>query len=181
MSKELSIVILAGGKGTRIKSVLGDIPKILAPIKNKFFLDFMLAWIDKNFNNVCYEIIIASGFGHDQVQKYCFDKNLNLKLSCEDEPLGTLGAAANAALLSKSKNILILNGDTIFAIFKSFSGILKLRQVLTIVLDRKENDRYGGYNINKAGYLELSKFNSSYISMGATFPKRITHKNIQKI
>ena len=67
-------------------------------IKNKVFLDFMLAWIDKNFNNFCYEIIIASGFGHDKLQKYCLDKNLHLELSPEDEPLGTLGAAANAAL-----------------------------------------------------------------------------------
>ena len=187
MSKELSIVILAGGKGTRVKSVLGEIPKILAPIKNKFFLDFMLAWIDKNFKNVCYETIIASGFGHDQLQKYCCEKNLPLKLSCEDEPLGTLGAAANAALLSKSKNILILNGDTIFEcnFQKAFQEFLKLRQALTIVLDRKENDRYGGYNVNKAGYLELSKFNSSYISMGATFTKKEllikTYKNFRSI
>lgn len=183
MYKELSIVILAGGKGTRVKSVLGDIPKILAPIKNKVFLDFLLAWIDKNFKNFCYEIIIASGFGHDKLQKYCFDKNLQLELSPEDEPLGTLGAAANAAILSKSKNILILNGDTIFEcnFQKVFQEFLNSSKALTIVLDKKENDRYGGYNVNKDGFLELSKFNSSYISMGATFTKKelliTTYKN----
>ena len=42
----LNIIILAGGKGTRIKPVLKTIPKILAPIAGKPFLYWLLLWID---------------------------------------------------------------------------------------------------------------------------------------
>ena len=42
----LKIIILAGGKGSRIKSVLNNTPKILAPIAGKNFLDWLLVWID---------------------------------------------------------------------------------------------------------------------------------------
>ena len=92
MSKILSIIILAGGQGTRVKRVLGDIPKLLAPIKNKKFLDYMLDWLHNNFKEINFELIIASGFGHDQIKNYCIDNNISVKLSREKQPLGTLGA-----------------------------------------------------------------------------------------
>ena len=182
MSECLSIIILAGGKGTRVKSVLGDIPKILAPIKKKFFLDYMLGWLHKNFNNINYELIIASGFGHDQIKNYCIEKNLSIKLSREKEPLGTLGAAANAAYSAMTDNILILNGDTIFEcdLQKIFEDFLKLDSSLSVVQERLNNDRYGGYTIDKEGYLKLAVNNSSYISMGATYTKKDLLTNTYK-
>ncbi len=175
MSERLSVIILAGGKGTRIKSVLGDIPKILAPIRDRVFLNYFLDWIKKSLNNVDYEIIIASGFGHNHIQKYCLENNLPIKLIREEKQLGTLGAAANAAIYATYESILILNGDTIFNCnFKIiFDEFLKLGLTLSVVLKSKENDRYGGYNIDEKGYLKLTKSNSSYISMGATFSKKI--------
>ena len=157
MSKKLSVIILAGGKGTRIKSALGDIPKILAPIKNQVFLKYFLDWIKKSLFDIDYEIIIASGFGHNHIKKYCVENNLPIKLCREEVQLGTLGAAANAAISSTSESILILNGDTIFNCdFKIiFTEFLKLGLTLSVVLKSKDNDRYGGYNINKNGHLEL--------------------------
>lgn len=187
MSNSLSIIILAGGKGTRVKRVLGDIPKLLAPIKNKIFFDYLLDWLHKNFNKINYELIIASGFGHDQIKNYCMDNNLSIKLSREKQALGTLGAAANAANSANSDNILILNGDTIFIcdLQKIFEDFLKSGSTLSIVQERQDNDRYGGYIINKEGYLELSKLHSSYISMGATYTKRElltkTYKKVKSI
>ena len=187
MSKILSIIILAGGQGTRVKRVLGDIPKLLAPIKNKNFLDYMLDWLHNNFKKINFELIIASGFGHDQIKNYCIDNNISVKLSREKQPLGTLGAAANAAYSSNSDNILILNGDTIFEcdLEKTFEDFLKCGSTLSIVQERKDNDRYGGYIINKEGYLELSTHNSSYISLGATYTKKAllvnTYKNFKSI
>lgn len=174
MSRKLSIIILAGGKGTRIKSVLGQIPKILAPIKSQVFLDYMLTWLKKGFININYELIIASGFGHDKLKNYCVDNNLSIKLCKEKEPLGTFGAAANAATSTNSDNILILNGDTIFNcnFQKIFEEFLILKSAMAIMIEKSENDRYGGYNLNKDGFLELSTDNSSFISMGATFTKK---------
>ena len=42
----LNIIILAGGKGTRIRNVLNKTPKIMAPVAGKPFLDWLLIWID---------------------------------------------------------------------------------------------------------------------------------------
>ena len=101
----LSIVVLAGGKGTRIKPILGKTPKILAPIGGKTFLDWFLKWInnwklDTNNNN----IILSTGVGHKQVENYC--KKNNYDVSCIDEikPLGTFGAIANVASKFHSKD-----------------------------------------------------------------------------
>ena len=174
MSKKLSIIILAGGEGTRVKTILGDTPKILAPINNKFFIDYLLIWLDSNFKEINYELIIASGYGHNKIQKYCIENNLSINLCREMEPLGTLGAAANASMSSNSNDVLILNGDTIFDCNfpKVFDEFIKLKSTISIVLNRTENDRYGGYTINKDGFLELSKNKPSLISMGATFTKK---------
>lgn len=50
-----SIVILAGGFGTRLKSELGEIPKSLAPVNNKPFLEYLLVnWIEQGFNNFIF-------------------------------------------------------------------------------------------------------------------------------
>ena len=93
----LSIVVLAGGKGTRIKSVLGNTPKILARIAEKPFLDWSLAWIKNWELDINHKIILSTGVGHKKVENYC--KENNYEVSCIDEikPLGTFGAIANVA------------------------------------------------------------------------------------
>ena len=113
---EIAIVILAGGKGTRIKSVLGDIPKILAPIEGKPFLSWMLDWISSWSLEFESNIIISTGIGHKKVNKYCLENKPSVKCIPEEKPLGTFGALANIASTIDSKHYLVLNGDTIFEV-----------------------------------------------------------------
>ena len=54
---KLTIIILAGGKGTRIKPILKTTPKILAPIAGKTFLDWLLIWIESWQFNISKEIL----------------------------------------------------------------------------------------------------------------------------
>lgn len=168
---DLSVLILAGGMGTRIKDELGDTPKILATIDKLTFLDYFYKWLNLSLGNIEYDITIASGFGHKILKEFCQNNYPEIKLIKEKKPLGTFGAAVNASKICSSKNILILNGDTIFDV--SFSNVLKeylkeRESPLTIVKSTKNNERYGGYKI-KANRLVICNQDPSHISLGATF------------
>jgi len=108
------VIILAGGKGTRIKSVLGMTPKILAPINKKTFLDYLIVWI-KSWN-ICLEkdIILSTGVGHNAVKKHCNKNGYQIKCIEEKKPLGTFGAIINVTRSNFANHYLIINGDTVF-------------------------------------------------------------------
>ena len=176
----LKIIILAGGKGTRISPVIGNTPKILASVSGKPFLEWFLIWIKNWKLEVDFEILISTCVGHNQIKDYCLKKNYDIKCIKEEKPLGTFGAIANVASQDYSKNYLILNGDTIFKadfkmIFNSFinqeedSPLLILKESFT-------NERYGGYENTNVGWIFSNK-RTSYISMGAFF---ISHKSIKE-
>ena len=93
----LNIVILAGGKGTRIKSVLKDTPKIMANIAGKPFLEWLLVWIDSWKLEIPKKILLSTCVGHNKIKDYCNERNLEVDCIPEKKPLGTFGALANVA------------------------------------------------------------------------------------
>lgn len=107
------IVILAGGKGTRLRSVVSDLPKPMAPVAGKPFLHYLLHFLEsRNARN----IVLATGYMHQTIEAYfgnSFGK-LNITYSQETEPLGTGGAIKKALSLCSSENVLVYNGDTLF-------------------------------------------------------------------
>jgi D-glycero-alpha-D-manno-heptose 1-phosphate guanylyltransferase len=176
----LKIIILAGGKGTRISPVIGNTPKILASVAGKPFLEWFLTWIKDWKLKVDFEILISTCIGHEQVNDYCLNKNYNIKCIKEEKPLGTFGAIANVASQDYSKNYLVLNGDTVFKadfnmIYNSFEN-QEENLPLIILKETTTNERYGGYENTNAGWIFSNK-KTSYISMGAFF---ISHKSIKE-
>lgn len=123
-------IILAGGLGTRLKSISKDTPKPLMPISDKVFLDYPIHQLKKfNINN----IFLSVGFNHNLIVDYF--KNTELKYIIEEEPLGTGGAIKKAlSQISDFENIVILNGDTFFNIDydKLVELHLKTRSDITI-------------------------------------------------
>ena len=176
----LKIIILAGGKGTRISPIIGNTPKILASVDGKPFLEWFLMWIKNWKLDLNYEIIISTCIGHNQIEDYCLKKNYNIKCIKEEKPLGTFGAIANVASQEYSRNYLVLNGDTIFkADFKMiFNSFIKKEENLPLLILKESvtNERYGGYENTNLGWIFSNK-KSSYISMGAFF---ISHKSIKE-
>ena len=83
----LKIIILAGGKGTRISPIIGNTPKILASVAGKPFLEWFLMWIKNWKLDLNYEIIISTCIGHNQIKDYCLKKNYNIKCIKEEKPL----------------------------------------------------------------------------------------------
>jgi len=107
-------IILAGGFGTRLQSVVSDVPKPLAPIHGRPFLAYLLDELD---TQGIRDAILAVGYKGELVQEALGDSHgdINLSYSFEPEPLGTGGAITLALNLHNSEDpVWIINGDTFF-------------------------------------------------------------------
>ena len=138
-------IVLVGGKGTRLQSVIQDIPKPMAPVAGKPFLCHILNKLQK-----CgiTKVVLATGYLHDVIYQY-FGKNyanLTIKYSRENEPLLTGGAILQASQYIEGKNFFVLNGDTFFnADLNKFSAFHQTHALpLSILLRQVDNvERYG--------------------------------------
>jgi len=112
----MDVVIAAGGKGTRIKKLIGNIPKPLFKIKKKItFLDYLLNHICKfNIDNV----YILAGYKGEMIYKKFHGKVINLvNIHCivEKKPLGT-GGCLSLVKNKISDKFIFMNGDSILNI-----------------------------------------------------------------
>lgn len=104
-------VILAGGLGTRLRSVVADRPKVLAPVGGRPFLSYLL---DQIGTAGIHRAILCTGYLGEQIRSLYGDSydGIELVYSQEAEPLGTGGALRLAHTHIYSSSILVLNGDS---------------------------------------------------------------------
>lgn len=117
-------LILCGGVGSRLKSVVSDRPKILAEINGVPFIEYLLNYLEINGLK---RVTLCTGYRHDQIEKWVsssYQGNLLISFSIEQKPLGTAGAVYNARNQIKSDDFFVINGDTFFNI--KFSKLLEL-------------------------------------------------------
>jgi NDP-sugar pyrophosphorylase family protein len=109
-------VVLAGGLGSRLRAVVGDRPKALAPVAGRPFLEYLLRHLaDAGVR----EAVLCTGFGADAVAEVMGDGarfGLRLRYSREDRPLGTGGALRQAAAMLGPGPALVLNGDSLVSL-----------------------------------------------------------------
>lgn len=102
--------------GLRLRSVVSDRPKCLAPVGNRAFLDFLLATLEaQRFNRV----ILCLGYDPEQVPEFVRNRkpgSMNLVHGIEKQALGTAGALRNAEPLVEAGSFLLMNGDTILEV-----------------------------------------------------------------
>ena len=107
-------LILAGGMGTRLKSVVSEVPKPMAPINGVPFLEIQINyWISQGIN----KFILSVGYKNEIILNYFGSKfnDVQINYIIEDTPLGTGGAILNAISENNiTKPFLLLNGDTYF-------------------------------------------------------------------
>ncbi len=108
-------IILAGGLGTRLKTVVHELPKCLAPVNGKPFITYVIQYLQMQGIE---KFIFALGYKSEAFNNFLssFPENINYKLSIEHEPLGTGGAIKLSCSKASVNNILIANGDTLFKI-----------------------------------------------------------------
>ena len=108
----MKAIILAGGRGKRLKPVTDYVPKPLVPIKNIPIIEWQIRYL-KKFG--IREVIICTGYKADMIESYLGMKKLGMKIkfSIEKTPLGTGGAIKKAGQLINDKSFFVINGDTI--------------------------------------------------------------------
>jgi mannose-1-phosphate guanylyltransferase len=106
--KGIDVAILAGGLGTRIKDLLGDTPKVLAPINGRPYLNYLLEWLD-GFG--VSRIVMCLGHLAQKVEDHLQDRR-GIECIVEPEPLGTGGAVRFCRDAFRSDHLLVMNGDT---------------------------------------------------------------------
>lgn len=112
MDGEITVAILAGGLGTRLRPVLGTLPKLLAPLAGRPFLDHLLHWV---MPLAPQRILLCLGHGAEQVVDYVQRRPapaVPLIPLVEPAPLGTAGALRHAAPYWLQGPLLVMNGDT---------------------------------------------------------------------
>jgi D-glycero-alpha-D-manno-heptose 1-phosphate guanylyltransferase len=105
-------VILCGGLGTRLRGVLPGVPKALAPIAGRPFLDYVLEFLA---SAGVTDVVLCIGVLGEAISEYCRSRKvdtLTLTISREREPLGTGGALKHAEQFIHADPFLMMNGDT---------------------------------------------------------------------
>lgn len=137
----VSAAILAGGLGMRLRSVVSDRPKVLAPVAGRPFLARLL---DQLRAAGLREVSLLTGFAAEMIEAEFGDRYRGVKLSYsrEPEPLGTGGALRLALPLLQGETILLLNGDSYCD--ANIGELLNGGGVLTMTLTHvPDGSRYG--------------------------------------
>lgn len=166
-------IILAGGLGTRLKSVVGDLPKTLAPVSGKPFLGYLLDYAKKQGIE---KFIFALGYKSDLIEAFVkkYLPGNSYMFSLEQEPLGTGGAVYKACKEISGTDAMVLNADTYFSVsFLNLSIIHELQKAsCTLALKpMKSFDRYGAVDLEHqviTGFSE-KKYHASGLINGGVY------------
>ena len=108
----MEAIILAGGRGKRLKPVTDYLPKPLIPIKNIPIIEWQIKYLQKYGIK---KVTVCTGYKTNMIENYLNTKNLNIEIifSIEKDPLGTGGAIKKAGRTIKDNSFFVLNGDII--------------------------------------------------------------------
>jgi D-glycero-alpha-D-manno-heptose 1-phosphate guanylyltransferase len=111
----MDAVVLAGGLGTRLQSVVRDVPKPMAPVADRPFLERLLEyWLAQGVRR----FVISVGYLAERITDYFGSswRGAEIQYAHERSPLGTGGGLLLALEDVRSEDVLLLNGDTFFAV-----------------------------------------------------------------
>ena len=153
--EDVTVVILAGGRGTRLRGLFPHLPKPLVPVAGRPFLHWLTQWIAQHGLR---HFVYSSGYMADQMENWVADGSLpEIHRLCrrEEEPLGTGGGLLNCLDLCREW-VLAANGDGLV-----MAGIDKLLELRTQEVDGglvavgvPDASRYGSLKVREDGRLE---------------------------
>lgn len=146
----MEAIILAGGFGTRLSHIVSDVPKPMAPIGEKPFLEYLLDYL---LANKVDRIIIAVSHKREMIIDYFGSeyKGVPIVYSEEETPLGTGGGIKKALSFCHEEDVFVINGDSFF--LANLQDMFSFHQnnnfdITIAVKEMLDFDRYGTVNIN---------------------------------
>lgn len=143
-------IILAGGLGTRLRPVVSDLPKCMAPVAGNPFLYYVINYLQQQGID---SFIFSTGYLSQAIEDFLEKQypHLNYQLCIEEEPLGTGGAIYLACKKATTDHVFALNGDTLFCAnlpaINTFH-IEKNAQCTLALKPMKDFDRYGAVEMD---------------------------------
>ena len=136
----MEAIILAGGLGTRLRGVIGEIPKCMAPVDGKPFLQYQLEWLSR-FD--ISHVVLSVGYLREQVVDFVKSREWPFAVSyaVEKEPLGTGGGIRLALSKCRGKQVFVLNGDTFYNV--DLHALTFTAPVTLALKPMRDFDRYG--------------------------------------
>lgn len=157
-------IILAGGLGTRLRSVVPELPKCMAPVAGRPFIYYVINYYRKQGIT---KFIFCLGYKHELIEEYLQQSfsDLNIDVTIEQEPLGTGGAIYQGALKTTTADVIVLNGDTFFEVnVKELASFhVNISADCTLCLKEMRNtDRYGVVETDQEGRIVSFKEKDFY-------------------
>lgn len=180
-------VVLAGGRGTRLHAIVSDIPKVMAVVRGRPFITFIMdQLIEAGFKRV---ILCVGYLAEMMIETLGYEyRNLSIKYSQEPYALGTGGAVKYAIPLIETSHILLMNGDSFinadlgYFLGWHFDNKFKISMVLSEVYDVS---RYGSVKINEkqviTDFIEKStEIKTGWVNAGIyLFPRELIDASIE--
>ncbi|MGE0171429.1 MAG: nucleotidyltransferase family protein [Oligoflexales bacterium] len=168
MNSAQTCIILAGGFGTRLRSIVSNVPKPLAPVGGTPFLGLLLSHCyDKGIKN----IVLSLHYQSDQIIAFSrkFADRFQFRYIVEDTPLGTGGGIKRCLMDIQDEHVFVVNGDTFFDVdyLHLFMVHLKAGSVASLALAKIEGtDRYGTVDLDPRTGMVTSFFEKSSSHLG---------------
>ena len=156
--EQTAAVVLAGGFGTRIKHLLGDLPKPMAPVNGRPFLEWIVRWLAAQ---KIRRVVVSTGYMAEMIEAHFRPQPVaGVAVTCvpETTPLGTAGGFLNAVRQSHLRPgaWFLLNGDSLtFPRLGEAIGALRDESVAGVIFGRELPDagRYGSLVTDAGGRL----------------------------
>jgi D-glycero-alpha-D-manno-heptose 1-phosphate guanylyltransferase len=149
----MEAIILAGGKGTRLRTAVPDLPKPMAPIAGEPFLKYLLKYSERDGVT---RFVLSVGYKSEAIVRVFGDdfNGIPIAYAVENTPMGTGGAIRLALAQCAEKEVFVLNGDTYFdADLRELARLHASRDAdVSVALKEMVNfDRYGAIDTDDEG------------------------------
>lgn len=171
----MEAIVLAGGLGTRLRSVVSELPKAMAPVNGRPFLEYQLLYL-KHYG--VRHVVLSVGYMHYIIEEHFGAQwnGLEISYAIEEEPLGTGGGIALACNKLHGQEVLALNGDTIFQVDLTVlkEKHIQYQSAFTMALRSVDDvERFGTVKVDEmqriTGFAEKGKQHGSGVINGGIY------------
>ncbi|WP_322995562.1 nucleotidyltransferase family protein [Castellaniella sp.] len=149
----MEAIVLAGGYGTRLRAVVSDVPKPMAPVAGRPFLEIVL---DRLAQSGFTRVVLAVGYLSNVIIQHFGESyaGMDIDYVTEDQPLGTGGAMRQALDVCQQDPVFVFNGDTYLGL--EIQRVMSLwqahQQPILVARHIAEVSRYGSVALDAQGF-----------------------------